>query len=83
MLTQREKLRILLPKIKQHNYFEHGPYMITRKEAEAIIKAMEYHLKNLDRGHERYLEHHEENIKKAHAYYQQILFLKRLVRKDC
>lgn len=71
-MTQREKLQVLLPKIKAHSFFEQGPYMISKKESEAIIKAMEYHLKNLERGHERYLENQDENIKKAQERYKRM-----------
>lgn len=70
MMTQREKLQILIPKIKAHDFFENGPYMISRREAEVIIRAMEHQLTNLEDHRKRYLKNREENIKKAQERYQ-------------
>lgn len=69
-MTQREKLQILIPKIKAHDFFEDGPYMISRREAEVIIRAMEHQLTNLEDHRKRYLKNREENIKKAQERYQ-------------
>ena len=69
-MTQREKLQILIPKIKAHDFFENGPYMISRREAEVIIRAMEHQLVNLEDHHKRYLKNREENIRKATERYQ-------------
>ena len=69
-MTQREKLQILIPKIKAHDFFENGPYMISRREAEVIIRAMEHQLTNLEDHRKRYLKNREENIKKAQERYQ-------------
>ena len=69
-MTQREKLQILIPKIKAHDFFEHGPYMISRREAEVIIKAMEHHLTNLEDHRKRYLNDREEHIRKAQERYR-------------
>lgn len=70
MMTQREKLQILIPKIKAHDFFS-GPYMISRKESEAIIKAMEHQLKDLEHKHKRYMERQDELNRKAKERYKQ------------
>lgn len=68
-MTQREKLTILLGKMKAHNFFEDGPYMISRREAEAIQKAMAYQLKNLERNHAKYEANIEEERRRSRERY--------------
>ena len=58
MLTQREKIEILTERIKHHDFFE-GPFMISRREAEVVLKAMGVQYRELKRNHERYLADRE------------------------
>lgn len=70
MMTQREKLTILVAKLEAHNFFD-GPYMISRAEGAAILKAMEYHLKNLNYNHERYMARQDELNQRSKDRYRQ------------
>ena len=70
-MTQREKLQILIPKIKAHDFFEDGPYMISRREAEVIIKAMEHQLKDLEYNHKRYMARQDELNQRSKDRYKQ------------
>ena len=68
-MTQREKLKILSEKMRKHSFFEDGPYMISRREAEVILKAMDYQLDKLEYGHRRYEARKDELSKKASERY--------------
>ena len=70
MLTQREKLEILIEKIKKHDFFD-GPYMISREESQVILRAMKMHHRDLDRGHKEYLANRDEINQKSKERYQQ------------
>ena len=69
-MTQREKLTVLVAKLKAHNFFD-GPYMISRAEGAVILKAMEYHLKNLEYNHERYMARQDELNQRSKDRYRQ------------
>lgn len=69
-MTQREKLQILIPRVKAHDFFS-GPYMISRRESEAIIKAMEHQLKDLEHKHKRYMARQDELNQRAKDRYRQ------------
>ena len=70
MLTQREKIEILTERIKHHDFFE-GPFMISRREAEVILKAMALQHRNLAYNHERYQANKEEINEQSKARYQE------------
>ena len=69
MLTQREKIEILTDKIKHHDFFE-GPFMISRREAQVILKAMDLQHKNLQRNYDRYQANKEKISQKSKERYQ-------------
>ena len=71
MLTQREKLKVLTKKLEQHDFFN-GPYMISRQEAQVILKSMRLHSKDLERGHKRYLDNQEEIIQQSKDRYRKL-----------
>lgn len=70
MLTQREKLEVLIEKMKKHDFFD-GPYMISREESQVILRAMRMHHRDLDRGHKEYLANRDEINQKSKEWYQQ------------
>ena len=69
MLTQREKIEILTEQIKHHDFFE-GPFMISRREAEVVLKAMAVQYRELKRNHERYLAEREKINQREKERYQ-------------
>jgi len=70
MLTQREKIEILTERIKHHDFFE-GPFMISRREAEVVLKAMALQHRNLTYNHNRYEANKEEINQKSKDRYQE------------
>lgn len=69
-MTQREKLIILIAKLKAHSYFD-GPYMISRAEGAVMLKAMEHQLKDLEYNHKRYMARQDELNQRSKDRYKQ------------
>ncbi len=68
MLTQRERINIMTPKIKKHNFFE-GPYKLTREEAALVLYVFGKRQKILEKQHERYVANQDELRAKGRARY--------------
>lgn len=62
-MTQREKLIILIAKLKAHSYFMDGDCKLTREEAALVLKIIDKKQKKAEKQHERYMSNQD--------YYQQ------------